>query len=45
MFALLQNFIRELEADHIKRLNKLTRKRKAQMKKPKKRYRVLGFKP
>ena len=35
MFALLQNFIKQLEADHIKRLNRLTRKRKAQMKKPK----------
>ena len=33
MFALLQNFITQLEADHIKRLNRLTRKRKAQMKK------------
>ena len=35
MFALLQNFIKQLEADHIKRLNRLTRKRRAQMKKPK----------
>ena len=35
MFALLQNFIKQLEADHIKRLNKLVRKRQAQMKKPK----------
>ena len=35
MFALLQNFITQLEADHIKRLNRLTRKRKAQMKKQK----------
>ena len=34
MFALLQNFIRQLEQDHIKRLNRLVRKRKAQMKKP-----------
>ena len=32
MFALLQNFITQLEADHIKRLNRLVRKRKAQMK-------------
>ena len=37
MFALLQNFIKQLEADHIKRLNRLTRKRKAQMKEPKER--------
>ena len=37
MFALLQNFITQLEADHIKRLSKLTRKREAQMKEPKER--------
>jgi hypothetical protein len=37
MFALLQNFIKQLEADHIKRLNKLTRERKVQMKEPKER--------
>ena len=35
MFALLQNFIAQLEADHIKRLNRLVRKRKVQMKKTK----------
>ena len=35
MFALLQNFITQLEADHIKRLNKLVRKRRAQVKEPK----------
>ena len=35
MFALLQKFITQLEADHIKRLNKLVRKRKALVKKPK----------
>ena len=35
MFALLQNFITQLEADHIKRLNRLVRKRKVQMKKTK----------
>ncbi len=35
MFALLQNFIKQLEADHIKRLNRLVRKRKVQMKKTK----------
>ena len=35
MFAVLQNFIRQLEQDHIKRLNRLVRKRKVQMKKPK----------
>jgi len=35
MFALLQNFITQLEADHIKRLNRLMRRRKAQMKKQK----------
>ena len=27
MFALLQNFIKQLETDHLKRLKKLTRKR------------------
>ena len=37
MIALLQIFITQLEADHIKRLNKLVRKRKAQMKEPKER--------
>lgn len=36
MFALLQNFITQLEVDHIKRLNRLVRKRKAQVKEPKK---------
>ena len=36
MFALLQNFITQLEVDHIKRLNKFTRKRKAQVKEQKK---------
>ena len=36
MFALLQNFITQLEVDHTKRLNKFTRKSKAQVKKPKK---------
>ena len=35
MFALLQNFITQLEADHIKILNRLVRKRKVQMKKTK----------
>ena len=36
MFALLQNFIKQLETDHLKRLKKLTRKRQAQMKVKKK---------
>ena len=35
MFALLQNFITQLEEDYIKRLNRLSRKRKVEVKKPK----------
>ena len=36
MFALLQNFIKQLETDHLKKLKKLTRKRQTQMKVKKK---------
>ena len=32
MFALLQNYIAQLEQDNIKRLNRLVRKSKVQMK-------------
>ena len=35
MFALLQNFHNMLKADYIKRLNKLVRKKEAQVKKQK----------
>ena len=36
MFALLQNYIKQLETDYLKRLKKLTRKRQTQMKVKKK---------
>ena len=31
MFALLKNFMKQLETDHLNRLKKLTRKRQTQM--------------
>ena len=36
MFALLQNYIKQLETDHLMRLKKLTKKRETQMKVKKK---------